>query len=204
MPFEKVVVGNRVAVIGAGNTAIDVVTAARRLGASEVYMIYRRGEKEASAFQYEIELAKKDEISFIWQSVPTKILGRGKVEALECLKTMLGPPDASGRRSPIMIAGSEFRLDVDMVIKALGQAKKTEFLQSIAGLKLEKGRVQVDAETFQTANPKYFAGGDCVNGGGEVVDAVAHGKKAAAGIHAHLNANASAAKASANMRGSHA
>jgi glutamate synthase (NADPH/NADH) small chain len=203
-PFDKVLIGNKVAVVGGGNTAIDVVTAARRLGAEEVYMIYRRGEKEASAFEYEIELAKKDEVSFIWQSVPTKILGRGKVEALECVKTMLGPPDASGRRSPKNIAGSEFRLDVDMVIKALGQAKKTDFLQSIAGMQLNKGRVIVNPETFQTANPKYFAGGDCVNGGGEVVDAVAHGKKAAAGIHAHLGANAAAAKASANMRGSHA
>ena len=105
---------------------------------------------------------------------------------------MLGPPDASGRRSPKIIAGSEFRLDVDMVIKALGQARKTEFLQSISGMKLDKGRVVVNRETFQTANPKYFAGGDCVNGGGEVVDAVAHGKTAAAGIHQVLEAAASA------------
>lgn len=202
--FDKVLIGNKVAVIGGGNTAIDVVTAAHRLGAEEVYMIYRRGEKEASAFEYEIELAKKDEISFIWQAVPTKILGRGKVEALECVKTMLGPPDASGRRSPQNIAGTEFRLDVDMVIKALGQSKKLEFLQSISGMQLNKGRVVVNPDNFQTANPKYFAGGDCVNGGGEVVDAVAHGKKAAAGIHAHLGANAGSAKAPVNMRGSHA
>ncbi|MCU1307567.1 MAG: hypothetical protein JWN45_2262, partial [Acidobacteriaceae bacterium] len=190
--FDKVTVGNRVAVIGGGNTAIDVVTAARRLGAEEIYMIYRRGEAEASAFEYEIELAKRDSITFVWQSVPTRILGRGNVEALECVKTMLGPPDASGRRSPKSIAGSEFRLDVDMVIKALGQKRKTDFLQSIAGLKLEKGCVQVDSATMQTANPKYFAGGDCVNGGGEVVDAVAHGKTAAAGIHQVLEAAASA------------
>ena len=108
---------------------------------------------------------------------------------------MLGTPDSSGRQSPKPIAGSEFRLDVDMVIKALGQAKKTEFLQSIAGLQLNKGRVVVNPDNFQTANPKYFAGGDCVNGGGEVVDAVAHGKKAAAGIHAAL---------AGKMRGTHA
>jgi dihydropyrimidine dehydrogenase (NAD+) subunit PreT len=190
--FDKVPVGNRVAVIGGGNTAIDVVTAARRLGAEEIYMIYRRGEAEASAFEYEIELAKKDSITFLWQSVPTRILGRGKVEALECVKTMLGPPDASGRRSPKSIAGSEFRLDVDMVVKALGQKRKTDFLQSISGVKLVKGCVQVDSATMQSANPKYFAGGDCVNGGGEVVDAVAHGKTAAAGIHQVLEAAAQA------------
>jgi dihydropyrimidine dehydrogenase (NAD+) subunit PreT len=190
--FDNVTVGNRVAVIGGGNTAIDVVTAARRLGAEEIYMIYRRGEAEASAFEYEIELAKKDSITFVWQSVPTRILGRGKVEALECVKTMLGPPDASGRRGPKSIAGSEFRLDVDMVIKALGQKRKTEFLESISGLKLERGCVQVISATMQTANPKYFAGGDCVNGGGEVVDAVAHGKTAASGIHQVLEAAASA------------
>ncbi|MCU1287071.1 MAG: FAD-dependent pyridine nucleotide-disulfide oxidoreductase [Acidobacteriales bacterium] len=189
-PFDKVSVGNRIAVIGGGNTAIDVVTAARRLGAEEIYMIYRRGEAEASAFEYEIELAKKDSITFVWQSVPTRILGRDKVESLECVKTMLGPPDASGRRSPKNISGSEFRLDVDMVIKALGQKRKTDFLQSISGLKLEKGCVQVQPATMQTANPKYFAGGDCVNGGGEVVDAVAHGKTAAAGIHQVLSATA--------------
>jgi glutamate synthase (NADPH/NADH) small chain len=153
-------------------------------------MIYRRGEAEASAFEYEIELAKKDSITFIWQSVPSRILGRGKVESLECLKTMLGPPDASGRRSPKTIEGSEFRLDVDMVVKALGQKRKTDFFSSIAGLTLNKGCVQVDAETMQTTSAKYFAGGDCVNGGGEVVDAVAHGKKAAAGIHKVLEASA--------------
>jgi glutamate synthase (NADPH/NADH) small chain len=189
-PFDKVTVGNRVAVIGGGNTAIDVVTAARRLGAQEIFMIYRRGEAEASAFEYEIELAKKDSITFLWQSVPSRILGRGKVESLECLKTMLGPPDASGRRSPKTIEGSEFRLDVDMVVKALGQKRKTDFFSSIAGLTLNKGCVQVDAETMQTTSAKYFAGGDCVNGGGEVVDAVAHGKKAAAGIHKVLEASA--------------
>jgi glutamate synthase (NADPH/NADH) small chain len=198
-PFDKVRIGNKVAVIGGGNTAIDVVTAARRLGAEEVYMIYRRGEAEASAFKYEIELAKKDEVTFLWQSVPTKILGRGKVEALECVKTMLGPADSSGRRMPKIISGSEFRLDVDMVIKALGQQKKTAFLQSITGLKLDHGRVIINPETYQTSNPKYFAGGDCVNGGGEVVDAVAHGKAAAAGIHAALGSTVAA-----NMRGTHA
>ena len=88
------------------------------------------------------------------------------------------------------MAGTEFRLDVGMVVKALGQKRKTDFLQQIAKLELKNGCVVVDAKTMQTTNPKYFAGGDCVNGGGEVVDAVAHGKKAAAGIHQALEATA--------------
>ena len=185
--FDEVPVGKRVAVIGGGNTAIDVATAARRLGAEEVYMIYRRSREEMSAFDYEYELAKADAVSFIWQAAPVRVIAGAdaKVQALECIRTQLGPPDASGRRSPQPIPGSEFCLEVEMVVKALGQ-KKLEFLKSIAGLKLEGGRVAVNAGTMQTANPKYFAGGDCVNGGGEVVDAVAHGKRAAQGIHATL------------------
>jgi dihydropyrimidine dehydrogenase (NAD+) subunit PreT len=190
LPFGKVVVGNRVAVIGAGNTAIDVVTAARRLGASEVYMIYRRGPAEMSAFAYEYELAKKDSVTFLWQTMPVRILGQGKVESLACVKTELGPPDGSGRRSPQPIPGSEFRLEVDMVVKALGQKRKTDFLRQIKQLQLQNGCVAVNRENMQTSNPKYFAGGDCVNGGGEVVDAVADGKRAARGIHHAIEAAA--------------
>ncbi len=190
VPFDKVVVGERVAVIGAGNTAIDVVTAARRLGAREVYMIYRRGPEEMSAFEYEYELAKKDSVTFLWQSMPVRILGRGKVEALACVKTELGPPDQS--RSPQPVPHSEFRLEVDMVVKALGQKRQMDFLRKIKQLQLQNGRVAVTRENMQTSNPKYFAGGDCVNGGAEVVDAVADGKKAARGIHLALDAAAAA------------
>jgi dihydropyrimidine dehydrogenase (NAD+) subunit PreT len=190
LPFDKVTVGNRVAVIGAGNTAIDVVTAARRLGASEVYMIYRRGPAEMSAFDYEYELAKKDSVTFLWQTVPVRILGNGKVESLACMKTELGPPDVSGRRSPQPIPSSEFRLEVDMVVKALGQKRKTDFLRQIKQLQSQNGCVVVNRENMQTSNPKYFAGGDCVNGGGEVVDAVADGKRAAKGIHHAIEAAA--------------
>jgi dihydropyrimidine dehydrogenase (NAD+) subunit PreT len=186
LKFTDVTIGRRVAVIGGGNTAIDVATAAKRLGAEQVYMIYRRGRNEMSAFDYEYDLAIADGVDFIWQAAPNRILGSGRVEALECVRMELGPADASGRRSPVPIAGSEFRLDVDMVVRALGQAKKIEFLQSISGLKHDQGSIQVDAQTMQTTNPKYFAGGDCVNGAAEVVDAVAQGKKAAHGIQSFL------------------
>jgi glutamate synthase (NADPH/NADH) small chain len=184
--FGDVAVGKRVAVIGGGNTAIDVATAAKRLGSEDVYMIYRRGREEMSAFDYEYDLAQADGVKFIWQTAPKRILGNGRVEALECVRTQLGAPDASGRRSPVIVPHSEFSLPVDMVVRALGQMKKTDFLQSIAGLKLTGGKVSVTRETMQTANPKYFAGGDCVSGAAEVVDAVADGKRAAAGIHAYL------------------
>ena len=185
--FEHVQVGKRVAVIGGGNTAIDAATAARRLGAEVVYMIYRRSSEEMSAFDYEYELAKGDGVTFVWQAAPLRVIPdpRGRAQGLECVRTELGPPDSSGRRSFQIVPGSEFQIEVDMVIKAVGQ-KKLPFLREIPGLNLDRGKVVVHPETMQTSNPKYFAGGDCVNGGGEVVDAVAHGKRAAKGIHAVL------------------
>ncbi|HWZ42826.1 MAG TPA: NAD(P)-dependent oxidoreductase [Candidatus Saccharimonadales bacterium] len=179
--FDQVGVARRVAVAGGGNTAIDVVTAARRLGAEEVFMVYRRSQQEMSAFDYEYELAKKDCVTFVWQALPVRVLGNGHVEGIECVRTQPGPKDGKGRRSFVPVPGSEFRLDVSMFIKALGQKRNTGFLQQIARLELKNGCVVV-SETMQTGNPRYFAGGDCVNGGGEVVDAVAHGKRAALGI----------------------
>jgi glutamate synthase (NADPH/NADH) small chain len=190
--FAEVEIAKRIAVIGGGNTAIDVVTAARRLGAEEVYMVYRRGPEEMSAFDYEYELAKKDMVMFWWQALPVRIIddGHGRVSALECVRTEKGAKDSRGRSSFVPVPGTEFLLEVGMVVKALGQKRKTDFLQQIAGLELTNGCVIVDAQTMRTTNPKYFAGGDCVNGGGEVVDAVAHGKRAAAGIHQALEVTA--------------
>ena len=185
--FDHVQVGTRVAVIGGGNTAIDVATAARRLGAEVVYMIYRRSREEMSAFDYEYDLAKADGVTFVWQAAPVRVVpdARGRAQGLVCVKTELGSPDSSGRRSFRPMPGSEFTLDVDMVVRALGQ-KKLAFLKDIPNLKLDGGKIVVNRETMQTSNPKYFAGGDCVNGGGEVVDAVAHGKRAARGIDSVL------------------
>lgn len=188
-PLDQVQVAKRVAVIGAGNTAIDAVTAARRLGAEEVYMVYRRSLQEMPAFEYEYELARRDLVTFIWQALPVRVLGNGRVEALECLRTRRAGRDSHGRNSYVPVPGTEFRLDVGMVVKALGQKRKVAFLERIPNLELTNGCVAVvDWQTMSTTNPKYFAGGDCVNGGGEVVDAVAHGKKAALGIHTLLGA----------------
>lgn len=187
--LSEVQVGRRLAVIGGGNTAIDVVTAARRLGAETVYMIYRRSREEMTAFDYEYELAVVDGVNFVWQAAPVRILGdaQNRVRAIECVRTQMRAGNGSRRASPEPIEGSEFQLEVDTVVKALGQ-KSLEFLRSVPGLELERGRVALN-ETMQTANPRYFAGGDCVNGGAEVVDAVAHGKRAAQGIHAMLEAS---------------
>ncbi len=189
-PFERVDVGRRVAVIGAGNTAIDVVTAARRLGAEFVCLIYRRDEDSMPAFHYEYELAKKDGVSFYWQTQPVKVLGEnGAVRGLRCVRTRLEGRGRSACLEPV--PGSEFIIEVDMVVKALGQQSVTSFLSSVPGLEVKSGCLVVNPVTQQTGNPKYFAGGDCVNGGKEVVDAVAEGMRAARGIHAWLEQRAS-------------
>jgi dihydropyrimidine dehydrogenase (NAD+) subunit PreT len=187
LPFNEVEIGRRVACIGAGNTAIDVVTAARRLGAEIVYLIYRRGEPEMPAFAYEYQLAKQDAVSFLWQTQPIRVLGAdGVVTGLECVRTLLGSPDAKGRRSPAPVPGTEFKLDVDMVVRAVGQKPATDFLKAIKGLEINSdGTVKIN-DLHQTGHAKYFAGGDCTNGGKEVVDAVADGMAAARGLDAWL------------------
>lgn len=167
--WKSVPLGKTVAVIGAGNTAIDAVTQAKRLGAERVLMIYRRTEKDISAYDYEYELAKKDGIEFVWQTSPLEILGNESVTGLKCRKSN----------------GSEFTIDCDLVIKAIGQQKQVGFLKSIGIDFDEKGQVAVD-ESMQTSIPKVFAGGDCVNGGAEAVDASQMGKLAAQGIHLAL------------------
>ena len=167
--WNDIKIGKSVAVIGAGNTAIDAVTQAKRLGAERAILVYRRTEKDAPAYDYELELAKKDAIEFAWESTPLEILGNGKVEGLKCRKT----------------DGSEFEIVCDTIILAIGQQKQTGFFQSIGITTDEKGRLAVN-EQMQTSNPKIFAGGDCVNGGAEAVDAAQMGKHAAQGIHFSL------------------
>ena len=166
--------GRTVAVIGAGNTAIDAVTQAKRLGAERVMMVYRRTEREASAYHYEMELARKDGIEFIWQAAPVGILigENGSRLSLRCEKT-----DGSMEL---------FEIPCDMIIKAVGQQKQRSFFEKVAAVETdEKGRVVVN-EFMQTSDPTVFAGGDCANGGREAVDAAQMGKLAAMGIHNFL------------------
>jgi len=170
----------RVAVIGAGNTAIDAANASVRLGALDVHLIYRRGPEQMSAFAFEYEHAKQEGVKFLWHAQPVGIQGTEAVEALE-----LATLDVGSDGSVVMQAGKNFQLPVDLVILAIGQSTHTEFLNR-RKVKLEAGRILIDRGTGQTTNPKYFAGGDCTNGGREVVDAVADGKRAGIGIAAWL------------------
>jgi glutamate synthase (NADPH/NADH) small chain len=169
--WKSVPLGKTVAVIGAGNTAIDAVTQAKRLGAEKVVMVYRKTQKEMPAYDYEYELAKKDGVEFVWQAAPIGILSGddGALAALRCEKT-----DGTNEL---------FEVPCDMIIKAIGQQKQRSFFKDVAGIETdEKGRVVVN-EQMQTSNPRVFAGGDCVNGGREAVDAAQTGKIAAQGIH---------------------
>jgi dihydropyrimidine dehydrogenase (NAD+) subunit PreT len=180
-PLHETKVGPRVVVVGAGNTAIDAATEAARLGAREVTIVYRRGREEMPAYEFEYELALKDAVRFRWLTQPVEVLGNGRVTGLRCQQMRLGEPDASGRARPEPVEGAYFDLEVDTIIKATGQEKQQGLLSQIEGLALNKGLVVVDEE-FRTTNPRYFAGGDCINGGKEVVNAVYHGKKAAQAI----------------------
>ncbi len=183
-PLNKVPVGRRVAVIGCGNTAIDAVTQAKRLGATDASIIYRRGEADMPAYPYEYELAKKDGCSFLFHTLPVEVVAeKGHMAGLKLARTRI---NAQGRVE--VIKGSEMVENFDMVIKALGQEPQARLMQKLfPKVKLDKdGTVVRDAATGQTSVKHVFAGGDCVNGGREVVNAVAEGKKAARGIHKFL------------------
>jgi dihydropyrimidine dehydrogenase (NAD+) subunit PreT len=183
---RNLVVGRNVVVVGAGNTAIDCATIAKRLGANTVTMIYRRTEKEMTAYAHEYDFIKREGVNFSFLTQPVRVHSEnGTVKALECLRIRLGPADASGRPSPQPIAGSEFFLDADQVVKAIGQEKPS--LASQLKLKTEKGFIQVNAE-FETSMPGVYAGGDCIRarGAASTVMAVQDGKLAARSIHERL------------------
>lgn len=173
-------VGRRVVVIGGGNTAIDAANAARRLGAEEVHVFYRRTEKEMPAFSFEYDHSKVEGVRFHWLAQPVEIVEQdGRAVSVKFVETRLGQPDASGRRKAEPVEGSYFECACDMVIPALGQSRLMDMLHNACGIELKRGSIVVDRPTGRTNNPKYYAGGDCVNGGREVVDAVADGKRAA-------------------------
>ena len=182
---DALTVGQRVAVIGAGNTAIDAATIARRLGA-EVTMVYRRGEAEMTAYPHEYEFALLEGIQYAFYSQPVRVVTEaGQVTGLECLQMRLGEPDASGRPRPEPVPGSEFVIPCDGVVKAIGQEKPA--LAVTLGLELDGGYIRVD-EGLHTSTPRVYAGGDCVRARGtaSTVMAVQDGKIAAASIHAAL------------------
>ncbi|HMU47351.1 MAG TPA: NAD(P)-dependent oxidoreductase [Chitinophagaceae bacterium] len=182
--YSSVPVGDKVAVIGMGMTAIDAATQAKRLGAKEVTMIYRRTQEEMPCTEYELNIAKLDGCEIIWLAAPVKVKGSGgKVKQLVCSKMKLGEPDSSGRRSPID-TGETFSIDVDMVIKAAGQVPFEKLVKKYK-LDNKNGKITTN-ESHATSIKGVFAGGDAVNGGKEVVNAVEDGKLGAAAILKYL------------------
>jgi glutamate synthase (NADPH/NADH) small chain len=163
-----------VVVVGAGNTAIDAANAARRLGAETVYLLYRRGESDMSAFDFEYEHAKQEGVQFLWRRQPLAIrsdehgrLFLDTVQVQQVDMKLLPIPD------------SQFAIDCNLIVPAVGQSPLAQLIQELRGVEVREGRIVADLANGKTSNPRYFAGGDCVNGGREVVDAVAGGKRAA-------------------------
>ena len=184
-----VYVGKNVAVVGAGNVAMDAARTAKRLGAEQVYIVYRRSEDEMPARKEEIGHAKEEGIELRLLNNPTRILGndKGWVNGMECVKMELGEPDASGRRSPVEIKGSEYVLDVDMVVMAIGQGPNPLLKQTTPELETNKRGNIVANEEGATSIPGVFAGGDIVTGAATVISAMGAGKKAALAIDEYLS-----------------
>lgn len=194
-------VGKRVAVIGAGNTAMDAVRTAMRMGAAEAMIVYRRSEKEMSARVEEYHHATEEGVTFHWLTNPLEVIddGDGWVGGLRCQQMELGEPDTSGRRRPIAIPGSEFTLDVDNVILALGTTPNPMLTRTTSGLAVNKhGCIVADEDTGLTSKPLTFAGGDAVTGAATVILAAGAGKRAARAIHEALSARRSR-RAGANL-----
>ena len=183
-------VGKRVAVVGAGNVAMDAARTAKRLGAEEVYIVYRRSEEEAPARLEELHHAKEEEIIFKFLNNPAAIVGddNGWVKGMEIIKQELGEPDASGRRRPVPVEGSNYILDVETVIIAIGQSPNPLIRHTTPGLECQKwGGIIVNEETMESSKENVYAGGDTVTGAATVILAMGAGKKAAAAIDEKLS-----------------
>lgn len=183
----------RVAVVGGGNVAMDAARCAKRLGAEEVFIVYRRSEKELPARAEEVEHAKEEGIVFHLLNNPTQILGdeNGNVKGMECIRMELGEPDASGRRRPVEVPGSEFTLDVDCVIMAIGTSPNPLIKSTTQGLETQKwGGIIVNEETGLTSREGVYAGGDAVTGAATVILAMGAGKTAATAIDQYIQSKA--------------
>ncbi len=181
--------GKKVAVVGAGNVAMDSARTALRLGAQECYIVYRRSDQEMPARREEIEHAREEGVQFKLLTSPVEIIGdeKGWVRSMVCQRFELGEPDASGRRRPIAIPGSEYEIEIDTVIMAIGQGPNPLIGQTTADLELNRnGNIVADESTGQTSKPGVFAGGDIVTGAATVIQAMGAGKKAAQAIHKFL------------------
>jgi glutamate synthase (NADPH/NADH) small chain len=180
--------GQRVVVVGGGNVAMDSVRTARRLGAASATIVYRRGHEELPARAEEVHHAEQEGVEFVFQVAPTEVLGdeQGWVRGLRCVRMELGEPDASGRRRPAPILGSEFEFECDMVVVAIGTRSNPLLTATSTGLDINQWGYIVTDESGMTSIPGVFAGGDIVRGAATVILAMGDGKRAAAAIHAYL------------------
>lgn len=180
--------GERLVIIGGGNVAIDAARTALRLGCQEVNLVYRRSREEMPAYPEEIEGALVEGVKIHYLTAPVRILGAdGRVTGFECMRTELGPADESGRRRPVPVEGSEFVIECDTVIPAIGQQPEVESVLNEAGLEVtRRNTLVVNRHTMQTNIPQVFAAGDAVSGPATVIDAVAAGHKAAEAIHRYI------------------
>lgn len=183
-------IGKNVAVVGAGNVAMDAARTAKRLGAENVYIVYRRGEDEVPARAEEVHHAKEEGIIFKLLNNPAAIIGEdGWVKGIEVIKQELGEPDASGRRSPVAVEGSNYVIDVETVVIAIGQSPNPLIRQTTPGLDVQRwGGIIVDEDTMKTSKDMVYAGGDTVTGAATVILAMGAGKKAAKAIDEQLSA----------------
>ena len=181
----------RVVVIGGGNVAMDSARTALRLGAEKVILAYRRSAEEMPARRAEVHHAQEEGIEFMMLTDPIEVLGdeKGRVRAVRCLRMELGEPDQSGRRRPVVVKGSEFEIECDTVIPALGNSPNPLVARSTPGLKLGKwGNIEADTATGRTSREGVFAGGDIVTGAATVIEAMGAGRRAARAIHEYVMA----------------
>ena len=184
---ERIPAVPKVAIIGGGNTAIDCARTVKRLGAADVRIVYRRTRKEMPASEDEIAAAEHEGIALEYLTLPKRFSGeKGILTGMECIRMSLGEPDASGRRRPIPIPGSEFTVPVDMVITGLGQRTQKDLLRDLGIAMSTSGTAVIDPGTGSTNVPGVFAGGDVVSGASYVIDAIAAGKRAARSINSYL------------------
>lgn len=184
-----VIKSKSVAVVGGGNVAMDAARSAMRMGAEHVYIIYRRSEDELPARKEEVHHAKEEGVEFMLLNNPTKINGdeNGRVRSIECIRMELGEPDASGRRSPIEVAGSEFEVEVDTVIMSIGTSPNPLIRRTTSGLEANKRGCLIVDEDMMTTKEGIYAGGDAVTGAATVILAMGAGKKAAASIDKYIS-----------------
>jgi glutamate synthase (NADPH/NADH) small chain len=184
-----IVRGKLACVIGGGNTAMDAVRTSKRLGAEQSIIVYRRSRTEMPARIEEVHHAEEENIKFEMLTSPVEVLGDkdGWVRGLKCIRMQLGEPDSSGRRRPVPIPGSEFTIDCDLVIVAIGTGANPLLTKTTPGLKLNKWDYIETDENLMTSIPGVFAGGDIVRGSATVILAMGDGKKAASSIHSYLS-----------------